>query len=286
MLRTLLRALVVPALLASACAQAADDGAVQVIAATPIEALRAAPQRAQAAGTAHFEMTFGVGPDAEAAMVASGAIDYDTGRGSVAMEMGGLLGALPAGDRTIDLLHADGVVYLRVPYLSALTGTDGWLSARPEDLGQDAGSLGFGSGTTDPSQLLETLRGVTDDVTEDGREAVRGVETTRYVATVDLDRALAEAPADERERLAALVDELATDLPAVPITVWIDDDGLPRRLTMSLAFGSADDTPTATVSIELFDYGEPVDILIPSEDEVTPIDDVLGPLAATFGGSG
>jgi LppX_LprAFG lipoprotein len=283
MFRKLLPALVVPALLASACAQAADDDAVQVIAATPIEALRAAPDLAQAAGTAHFEMELRIGSEGEPAMTASGATDYETGRGSVSMEMGGLLGAFPGVDGSIDLVLADGVVYLRMPFLSTLTGTDGWISASPDDLGQDAGALGLGGGTSDPSQLLETLRGVADVVTEEGRETVRGVETTRYVATIDLDRALAEAPADQRERLEALVDELDAGLPEVPITVWVDDDGLPRRVTMELAFGSTEALPSTTMSLELFDYGEPVDIVVPSEADVTPIGDVLGPLATVFG---
>jgi hypothetical protein len=285
MFRKLLPALVVPIVLASACAQRADDEGLRVTTASPIEALRAAPDRAQGAGTAHFEMTLSIGPDGDTAMVASGATDYDTGRGSVSMEMGELLGGTGA-EGTTEMVLADGVVYLRVPYLASLTGADGWISATVEDLGQDVASLGLGGGTTDPSQLLETLRGVADDVTEEGREAVRGVETTRYGATIDLGRALEEAPADQRERLEALVADLGDELTEVPITVWVDDEGLPRRLTMELGFGSTTDLPSATMSIELFDYGEPVDIVVPSEDDVTPMAEVLGPLATVFGESG
>ena len=68
----------------------------------------------------------------------------------------------------------------------------------------------------------------------------------------------------------------------MPVDVWIDGDGLPRRMTvdMGATFGSASagEDAGATMTIELFDYGQPVDIEIPSADEVTPFSEVMGGL--------
>jgi hypothetical protein len=170
--------------------------------------------------------------------------------------------------------------YLRIPMLQSLTGDDGWLEATPEDLGA-AGSLGVGGGTNDPSQLLETLRGISCDIEDKGTDEVRGVATTRYAVTVDLAKALEQAPAEQREMLEAQLKGLDTSLADVPVDVWIDGDGLARRLVMDLdavaapAMGAGG---SATMTIEFFDYGEPVTIEIPSPEDTRPFSQVLGGL--------
>jgi hypothetical protein len=72
----------------------------------------------------------------------------------------------------------------------------------------------------------------------------------------------------------------------MPVDVWVDADGLPRRLQIDLggmvaAMGL--DGGSAVMTIEFFDYGVPVDIEVPSPDEVTPITEVLGGLGGAFG---
>jgi hypothetical protein len=72
----------------------------------------------------------------------------------------------------------------------------------------------------------------------------------------------------------------------IVVDIWIDADGLPRRMTMDMdsMFGALGlDGGTATMSIEYFDYGEPVDIDVPSPDEVTPLSEVMGAFGGPFG---
>jgi hypothetical protein len=61
------------------------------------------------------------------------------------------------------------------------------------------------------------------------------------------------------------------------VDVWIDAEGLPRRQSMDIgsAFGSLGlGDSSVTMTIEYFDFGDPVDIQVPSPDEVTPFGDL------------
>ena len=67
---------------------------------------------------------------------------------------------------------------------------------------------------------------------DQGSEDVDGVSTTKYHAVIDLDKIAGLAPADQREAVGRL-GELAEDtygISELPLDVWIDDQGLPRKL--------------------------------------------------------
>jgi hypothetical protein len=174
--------------------------------------------------------------------------------------------------------------YIRLPLLEGLLGRSGWLKATPDDL-DTVGSFGFGAGTGDPSQLLEVLRGVADDVEEVGQDDVRGETTTHYRGTVDLSKALEQVPAERRAALEQQLKGFDAELAAVPAEVWVDGDGLARRLRLDFADLAAQEVggaTTATLTLDLFDYGDDVTVEVPPADETTPISEVLG----AFGGLG
>jgi hypothetical protein len=290
--RRLLAALAAPLLLTTACATEADDTVAVESGVAPVAALRAAPEAADAAGTARFELTFAISdPEfGEVAFGGTGAYDTDAGRMEMELDLGAMLAGLapdtegmPEGiDEPVEILIDGTTTYVRIPFLEALTGEAGWLSASAEDLGPAEDLLGLGAGSTDPSQVLEALRGVADDVEVAGEDEVRGVPTTRYTATVDLAAAVAEVPEAQRAQVEEQLEALDGD-GTVPVEVWLDGDGLVRRMAMDLAGVVPGGTGTATMTMELFDYGEPVDIEIPSADEVTPLLDVLGGFGGAFG---
>jgi hypothetical protein len=291
MLRKLTLALVAPLLVTGACAQEAD-GTQVLTGATAVAALRAAPDAAADAGSARFEMTVAFeAPDGAFEIVTSGA--YRGDQLAMEMDLGALAGFADPGDQPIpegfdepmEIVLDGTTAYLRIPMLQGLTGTSGWLSATPEELDAAGGSLGIAGTSGDPSQLLDTLRGVAGEVEEVGAEEVRGVATTRYHATVDLADAIEQAPEAQREELQAMLDELGSDVATIPVDVWVDGDGLARRLVMDfgdLAAQAMGVDGSATVTLELFDYGEDVTIEIPDPSEVTPIGGLLG----AFGGRG
>jgi hypothetical protein len=278
MFRQLAPALLIPLLVGSACATRATDEGVEVhTGGVGAQMLRGASDAVTDIGTFAFELTTRVEPPEHSFGVsASGAADARDGRVSMDLDLGSLLGQL--ADEPLRFIVDGSTIYLRMPMLDQLTGTAGWLSASPDDLGQGTGLLDLGPGGYDPSALLDALRGVAEDVREVGHEEVRGVPTAKYAATVSLAAAVQKTPAGRRERLRTQLEQIAADA-RMPVEVWVDRDGLPRRVTMS--FGEA-----VTTTIELFDYGRPLVLDLPSADQTTPIGKVLGQLGAAFGTAG
>jgi hypothetical protein len=114
-------------------------------------------------------------------------------------------------------------------------------------------------------------------VRKTGTVDVRGTETTRYTAELDLTKALeanaAELGLSERERAqlrrAARALRRTAKLSTLPVTVFVDDDGLVRRLTLA----SGGDR----VSVDFWDFGTAVDVQAPPTDEVTDATQLLRP---------
>jgi hypothetical protein len=133
-------------------------------------------------------------------------------------------------------------------------------------------SMSFGlaeTGTADPSSYLDFLAGVSDVVRVDGHDTLRGDATTRYRATVNLDRALARGATANRSALGRAVDQLGhLD---IPVTVWVDAGGRLRKLRMSMDLAAlatrlgapAGTDPKMDVTIELYDFGAAADVQVP-----------------------
>lgn len=285
---TKLAALLAATVLAvTACATEADRAQVDTAAATAL--VRGAPDAAAALTTGRFDLTVAMEVEGRSLeMTSSGAFDRPADRLAIELDLGGLLGGagLPGGDQPLEVVVDGATAYLRLPLLEPLTGTSGWLAADRAALDAMDDAALFGATTADPSSALEVLRGSSDDLEVVGREELRGVPTTRYRTTVDLADALAAAP-----EMARLLDGEPTGLPvdlgAVPVDVWLDEAGLVHRLVVAVQPAAGDGPPvTATLTLDLFDHGLPVDIAVPPAAEVTPADDVLGALGQAFLGAG
>jgi hypothetical protein len=160
---------------------------------------------------------------------------------------------------------------------------DGWMKLSTKDLGASAGP---GLGTAgNPNQLLDYLYGVADTVKEVGHEDVRGVATTHYFAVLDLNRVLDDeaVPPPVRDRLRGEFGGLGIVMPMIPADIWVDDEGLVRKMQMVIDFSEmfggfvGDDAPTiiTTMTVELYDFGTPVHIEPPPPDEVIPFDEAV-----------
>ena len=174
---------------------------------------------------------------------AQGAVDNRTRRAQLTVDLG--------SHGSTELLLDGSVLYVRLDGLRhAPPLATPWLSADLETVGAMLGDR-LGELTEwaaeGPSRVLEQLRAV-GEVEELGSERIRGVETTRY-------RALVRPPGAPDDR-------------AVPVDVWIDGDGLVRRLQ------AADGTETVTV--ELYDFEAEVAIEPPAPEQVTALDELFG----------
>jgi hypothetical protein len=94
-----------------------------------------------------------------------------------------------------------------------------------------------------PEKLLAMLRDASVQTDRVGEDEVRAVSTVRYRLTVNCEEAQITCPGT-----------------TAPVDVWIDDEGLVRRIALE------DGGSPAT--IEFFDFGVEVDIEAPSPDKV------------------
>jgi hypothetical protein len=85
-----------------------------------------------------------------------------------------------------------------------------------------------------------------------------------------------EATEDENTRAyVEALQEMGSEIGEIPVDAWIGDDGLPRRIELSMSIsdvpGIADGEMKIDISVDLFDFGVPVDIRPPKKfEEVTP----------------
>jgi hypothetical protein len=200
-----------------------------------------------------------------------GAFDYEAARGSFRLDASSLLSGA-----AVEVRAVDSTLYVRVPAgLSFfLPSVKPWLALQG-DTSLDA--FGLGELQQNPGELLTLLRASSTRVTKTGAAVVRGTETTRYTAQLDLAKALeANAgslglTATEREQLRRAADELRRQAKqtSVPVGVFVDDDGFVRRLTVA--------SDGERVTVDFWDFGANVDVQAPPAADVTDASQLLRP---------
>jgi hypothetical protein len=242
---------------------------------SPEDLLDGAPDALEEAGSSRFEMRVtAVGDGIDSSYSATGEHDLATG----AMRMEADLGLDTTSTETLIIGE---VMYLRSPLFEIFTGEeDAWVRVDLAESGRQAG-LDVDTlveGQTGPAALLQQLRGAADEVEELGSEDVRGVSTTKLRVVVDTDRAIENSPPETREQLRAFVE--ASGLPSTyPMEVWIDDDGLPRRIS---TITEVEDPQVGVVTqqtiLELFDFG--VGVRVEEPEDAVEMGDLLQELDA------
>jgi hypothetical protein len=243
------------------------------------------------AGTARVAMTMTMStPEVgDVSIAVDGALHFGTGDGQMSMAMPLMAEFGDLGDDiAVDARIVDGVMYLRYPerFAHMLGGTP-WVSIdlRGAFGEQNQGMLGpFGQ--ADPTQYLEYLAAVSSSVEEVGRESVREVPTTRYHATFDFEKAVDQVPAETLDALGIDADTFDEHLERMraavgaeaPVDVWIDDDGLLRRMRMEMDVAGQ----TAAIDMELYDYGVDVAVEAPPADQVRDMSSMLGELGERY----
>jgi hypothetical protein len=179
----------------------------------------------------------------------------------------------------IDVRTIGGMTYCRFPDATRaqLRVPTPWISFDTTAVG-GASSVNTvpASSMDDTIALLEQdSGGLISGATREGAEKVRGVETTRYALTVDIDRV--------REKVTALAgSSLFAGLVTSNITfrrmemhVWVDRDGLLRRQNVtqetSVTQGPATVDSSSSQQTEFYDFGLPVSVVAPPPAETTKV---------------
>jgi LppX/LprAFG-like lipoprotein len=201
----------------------------------------------------------------------NGAVDLGANATSLTMDLSGI--PLPQGSAgqggagTVDIVFANGIMYLRMPMLaSKLPSGKTWLKLDVQKL---AAAKGFDLGSfknVDPSQVLAQLQAA-GDVQKVGTETIQGAETTHYHAVIDV----AKSPNLTDKQRAAIQKALGGADRTVPVDVWIDSDGHVRRETTSFSFGKGLQGAQMAMTMNFSDFGQPVTVTVPSADRVQDI---------------
>ena len=232
-----------------------------------------AGQKTRAAGGARVSFTLEMtGGQANGTMSGEGVFDRHGGR--MTMNLGGLAGGA-LGSGKAEVVFRDLVYYVKLPAAAMAQLPTGkmWLKfdlgALSEQAGLDLEQL-TQLNQSDPSQALQLLSGA-EDFEEVGEGEVRGVGTTHYRGTVDMSKVAETAPEDVQDDIRKIIEQ--TGDRTVPMDIWVDGDGLARRLrwTQHLPQGT-----TMTMNEELYDFGAEVDATTPPADEVLDLTALLG----------
>jgi len=253
---------------------------------SPRDAVLDAMSAVYEAGTFHQELKMSMTAEGQSfSFTAEADVDNEHQKIDMTMDLG-LLGG------EMRMVMDGGIVYMRSPaFADAPTP---WVSMDPEKMDPAAAAQfgGFGAGTTDPSAYAGLFAGVFD-VKDSGQVDIKGVSTTHYVGTIDLQKVLESFPEmvgedvdpATREQLEAAVEQFeALGIETkIPFEIWIDEEGLPRRQGITMDFG--DLVPGAgeasmEMTVDYSAFGEPVHVQIPKPSQVTDVTDLIGGAAS------
>jgi hypothetical protein len=261
------------ALVLAACGGGgSSDSSIDVATGGRAEKLIAASaDKADAAGTArmHGKITVALRGESPTDIAMDGVMDFRNRAYEFVVDYGKLAGAQGV---KMQVRVVDGLSYMRFEGLTGETGrTLGQMMGGKQWLKVDPAQLGMGSsesfGDTNPNSAMDALRGMSDPKVV-GTERVRGVETTHYRGTLDLNRALAKLPEGASGPLGRVRDTLEGDW---NLDVWVGPDGLSRKVAMDVDTGKM----LMAEDLEFSDFGAPVDLSAPPPDQVGDFGDVM-----------
>ena len=282
--RAALLAALLAAALASGCGEGGDTAPTEDAARpdAPADAVAAAARTTSNEGTARisFDATMEISGLAEPInFTGEGAVDFAAEQSRLTLDMSEFAEAFgglgdPAAWKGDALYHED-VIYMRLPALTRLLpGAKRWLRVDEGTL-MDQGGTQFSA--PDPVEFVQFLEAAGREVEVLGDEDIRGVPTTHYRATVDVDELPRAVPPDARTEVEAYARRLqAMGVDEIPLEAWVDEDGVARRMRVEY-----DNVETSgrraniAFSIDLFDLGSPVRIDLPPRSQVSDFETLL-----------
>jgi hypothetical protein len=223
------------------------------------------------------------GLDQPVTMTGSGVQDPSARRGRLNFDLSALASIPGAGALCRDSCEMEELIdgysiYMRSPLFAGALGDKEWMKLDLERFGDSMG-LPIGqpqASTQSPTEALRMMRGVSGDVTDEGREHVRGVEATHYSATVELRRSVEELPESQREAARRGIEKVIelTGQEEFPVDIWIDDQDRVRRFEMDQTMKRGGIEMKMHLTMEYVRFGVPVEIDLPADDEVFDMTDL------------
>ncbi len=214
-------------------------------------------------------------------MTGSGEANFGAHEGQFELSVTGLPAAAQqalggSSSLKINELFAGGALYMASPlFAGKLPDGAHWVKL---DLARFSQALGLDpaaitSGGANPAQFLQYLTKVGAGSHVVGHEAVRGVQSTRYAASLDLLKAAEAEPGTNvklaREAFSKLASEMGTT--AIPVEAWVDGHGLLRKLAMTINVSAGGQTLSEVVQVEYFRFGPTTAVSVPGPHDVFDI---------------
>lgn len=204
-----------------------------------------------------------------------GVMNYQSQQGQFTVTSPGI-GGQPG--TTTQMIVDKSIVYTQIPTENASAfGGKGWLKIDANDTAKSSGvDLNALSGDSSPSEGLDMLKSVSDDVTKVGKEDVRGASTTHYKVNLDFAGAAQKETDQAKKDALSNLGQLYGNKP-LPADVWIDGDKRIRKMsydvdlsTLHVPTTEATQAATGSMSFEMefYDFGTEANVTIPPADQV------------------
>lgn len=262
----------VGALVALRSGSGGDGDALVEVEESSAFSLAAAAEQATEASTVRYEMNMSMGALGDMTMV--GGMDSEAQIMTMTMDMGAILGGQGLGQIEAIIDAGNGVMYISNPGGMGFPTDAAWISMNLAELAEQSGMSvdDFQDQfTANPLDVAEMFTDA-DTVVDVGAETIDGVAVRHYLVTVDLEAALAANPQLEQQ---VDLSDLGADIPTeIVYDVWVTEDNQLRRMTFALDIVGQE----MVVEMNVTAVGEPLDVQIPSPDEVMDLTDLLGGL--------
>jgi hypothetical protein len=216
-------------------------------------------------------------------LTVEGVSSYDGKTASLTSDFSDLIAGVTGTDFefVVEQRIIDGVVYTKTP--NFLGGSTSWIAQDYPDFATDSSA-----GNQNPTQFLKTLEAISGDVTEVGTEEINGSEATHYRAVISKEDLQNQFDSQEMKDYYAELGitgekyeevKRGTVTNDVPVDVWIDNETqLVSRVQMELATansivgdnldGSEFSDVSVTVTMNFSDWGAPLEVEAPPQDEI------------------
>lgn len=260
------------ALSLGACGSSGSSGSSSVAVTGPLASAAYATSRV---GGAHMSVSARIAAGSLSApitMTGGGFFNYKLREGTLSLNIAGFPAtAFTGSSATMEEIYTGTSIYMASSlFAGKLPGGARWMKL---DLARFDSAAGVDpshvlNGESNPAQFLEYLKASGSSVQVVGSEAVRGVQTTHYRGTIDLDKAagvLAQHGGSRALHEAFEKESAKLGLRNMPVEVWVDGHSLVRR--MEFALGIPGGHGSIAMTIELFDFGATPSVNTPAPSE-------------------
>lgn len=197
-----------------------------------------------------------------------GLVDFAAERASMTMDM-------PAAGGTMRMIADGKLVYMQGATYQAIAQGKPWVAMDTARMGTSPLSgMSTSAGGADVLSSLRALqdKGVVRQVREVGTDEVRGVRTVKYEGEFDPE-ALVDSMSGATKEVREALRQVRMD--SASMAVWVGDDDLVRRMTSTFSLSMQGTEMNMSMTMDLFDFGIPVQIEVPPPDQVHRLESPL-----------